>query len=133
MSLSGHLALRLGEDHVFRAAVLSIVLTLAVGQNASLLCAAWCHPDEAPTAGCDHQEATTCSKVSGNDDCPQIAASPTAFVREDVRRGESAAHALHAVVVPPFQFERPPQSAFGRALGHRPPLETRPLAPALRI
>ena len=128
-----HLANRRGEDYVFRAAVLSIGLTLAAGQNAALVCTVWCHPAGAPTAGCEHQEASTSPSVKGNHDCPQIAAGPTAFVREDVRREGAAPHVLRAVVVPPFQFAPPPQSAFGRAPGQRPLLETRLLVLALRI
>ena len=49
------LALMGGEYHVFRAALFSIVLTLAVGQNAGLLCKVWCH--DATSAGCPHQDS----------------------------------------------------------------------------
>ena len=118
---------------MFRAFLLSIVLTLAVGQNASVLCAVWCHPETGPTAACEHQEPSTSSSVTGNDECPEVAGAVTAFVREDVRREGSAPDALHAVVVPPFQFALPLQSAFGSDSGHRPPLATRPPVLALRI
>ena len=59
--------LRSGEHHVFRAALFSIVLTLAVGQNASLLCQVWCH--DATSAGCPHQDSTTSPSVSADDNC----------------------------------------------------------------
>jgi len=39
---------------VFRAAVLSIVLALAVGQNATLLCRVWCDLQAAAASGCHH-------------------------------------------------------------------------------
>jgi hypothetical protein len=123
----------LGEHHVFRAFVLSIVLALAVGQNASLLCAVWCHPQVGPTGTCAHQEPNTSPSWTGNDDCPEVAAPARAFVRENVRREGSAPDALFAVVVPLFQFAPPSHSAFGRKPDHGPPFDTRPLVLALRI
>ena len=119
---------------VFRAVVLSIVLTFAVGPNASLLCAVWCHPDAAPTGSCEHPNPTSTPTVTAKDGCPDVAAGTSASVREEVRRGVSASDGQHAVVVAPFQFvppRTPPE--FGRAPGQRPPLEARPLLLALRI
>lgn len=119
---------------VFRAAVLSIVLTLAVGPNASLLCAVWCHPDAAAAASCEHRDPTSTSSVAAKDGCPDIAAGTAALVREDVRRGMSTSDGQHAVVVPPFHFTLPPTlPEFGRQPGQHPPLEARPLVLALRI
>ena len=66
------LALKGGEYPVFRAALFSIVLTLAVGQNAGLLCKVWCYPHDA-TAGCRQQEPTTSPSVSGDDYCNNVA------------------------------------------------------------
>ena len=126
------LALLLGSADVFRAFLLLIVLTLVVGQNASVLCAVWCHPETGPTA-CEHQEPSTSSSVTGNDACPEVARAVTAFVREDVRREGSAPDALHVVVVPPFHCAQPPQSASSSDSGHRLPLATRPALLALRI
>jgi hypothetical protein len=119
---------------VFRAAVLSIVLTLVVGPNASLLCAVWCHPEAATVAHCEHQNPSGSPSVAEKDSCPDIAAGATAFVREDVRRGVSASDGQHAVVVPPFRFVPPPNpSELGRELRQHAPLEARPLVFALRI
>jgi len=127
------LALPWASTNVFRAFVLSIVLTLAVGQNASLLCAVWCHPAAGPTGACELQELSTSPSVAGNDDCPEVAAQATAFVREDVRREGSAPDALYAVVVPPFQFAPPSHLASGHGAGQPPPLDARPRLLALRI
>lgn len=127
------LALVKSSADVFRALVLAIVWTLAVGQNASVLCAVWCHPETGPTAACEHQEPSTSLRVTANDNCPEVTGRVTAFVREDLRRKGSARHALPAVVVPPFQLALPLQSAFGSDSRRRPPLETRPLVLALRI
>lgn len=118
---------------MFRAAVFSIVLTLAVGPNASLLCAIWCHPDAAAAGPCEHPQTTSIPSVTTDDSCPAIAAGSTAFVREDMRRGVSTSHAQNAVVVPPFQFTPPPRHLVStREAAQSPPIETRPLV-TLRI
>jgi hypothetical protein len=78
----------LDERSVFRAAVLSIVLTLAIGPNAVLLCSVWCHPHEVKTSACQHQGATASPQVTGEDSC-RTAATLTAFVREDAKRGQT--------------------------------------------
>jgi hypothetical protein len=120
--------------NVFRAAVLAIVLTLAVGPNASLLCTVWCHPDAASTGSCEQADPTSTPSVTRKDGCPDNAAGTSALVREDVRRGVSASDGQHAVVVAPFQFVAPPTPReFGREPGQHPPLEARPLVLALRI
>ena len=115
-------------------AVLSIVVALAVGQNAGLLCKVWCHPPEAVANGCRHQESTTSSSVKGDDTCSNVALGVTAFVREDVRGTASALGAQQAVAVPPYQFS--PSTAETRARGDSArewSLEKRPLKTALRI
>ena len=122
------------EHHVFRAAVFSIVLTLAVGQNAALLCKAWCYPHEAPAAGCRHHEPTTSATVNGNDNCSGATFGAIAFVREDARRTASAQDAQNGLAVPRFRFvPSHSNSPFGYESGQPPPLQARPLAIALRI
>lgn len=119
---------------MFRVAVLSIVVALAVGQNAGLLCKVWCHPPEAVANGCHHHDSTTSSSVKGDDTCSNVALGVTAFVREDVRGTASAPHAQQAVAVPPYQFS--PSTAETRARGDSArewSLEKRPLKTALRI
>jgi hypothetical protein len=119
---------------VFRAALLSIVLTLAVGPTASLLCVVLCHPHAVSAASCEHRDPNSTPSVAAKDDCPDIAAGTAALVREEVRRGVSTSDGQHAVVVPPFRFTSPPSSsAFGREPGQHPPLGARPLVLALRI
>jgi hypothetical protein len=122
------------EHPVFRAALLSIVLTLAVGPTASLLCVALCHPHAVSAASCEHRDPNSRPSVAAKEDCPDIAAGTAALVREEVRRGVSTSDGQHAVVVPPFRFTSPPSSsAFGREPGQHPPLGARPLVLALRI
>jgi hypothetical protein len=93
---------------VFRAAVLSIVLTLAIGPNATLLCSVWCHPDEAKASACQHQDATTSPRVTGEDSCRTAPTSMTAFAREEAKRGSPTPIAQQAVASPPFRLSPPP-------------------------
>jgi hypothetical protein len=127
------LPLSVASTYVFRAAVVSIVLTLAVGQSAALLCSVWCHPPKVATGACEHQHQATLPSVTGNDSCTQLAGA-TAFVREDVRRGASAPDAQDGAVVAGFQFAPPPaHSTSGRQLRQQMPLRASPLMLALRI
>jgi hypothetical protein len=126
------LALDVGEHHVFRVAVFSIVLTLAVGQNASLLCELWCH--DAASAGCPHQDATTSARVNARDTCRSDMAPAVSFVREDARRTADAPNAQNAGIVSRFRLAlssthvRPGFESWRRVL-----LQERPLVIALRI
>ena len=127
------LPLSVASTHVFRAAVVSIVLTLAVGQDAALLCSVWCHPPEAASAHCEPQHQATSPSLTGNDNCTQLRAGATAFVREDVRRGATP-HAQHGVVFSWFQFTPPPaHSMSGVELQQQTHLRTSALILALRI
>lgn len=99
---------RTAEDLVFPAAVLSIVLVLAIGPNAAVLCAVWCHPAETKSAACQHQRATTSPLVSGEDSCRTVPAAATAFVREEAKRGWQSDGTMQSAPVPPFRFAPPP-------------------------
>lgn len=120
------------ELHVFRAAVGLIVLTLAMGPSAVLLCQAWCDPHEAAATGC-HSDRTTSPSLIGNDNCTDTFGA-LAFVREDVRRGTSTPDAPHAVVIPAFRFAPPPTAIRSdHDPGQQSPHEARPLVTPLRI
>lgn len=125
------LALQGDEHHVFRATLVSIVLTLAVGQDASVLCQAWCH--DATPAACTHHGSTTSPSVSGDDSCGVVLGAAT-FVREDARRTAAAPDAQNALVVPRFLLPASP-NAFHRGVEslRQLPLEEQPLLIALRI
>jgi hypothetical protein len=126
------LALGRGGHHVFRTALFSIVLTLAVGQNASLFCEAWCH--DGTSAECPHEDSTTSPSVSSEDNCRSADVGAVAFVREDARRTAAAPDAQNALVVPRFLFAPSPSDLrSGFELGWRLLLEERPLILALRI
>jgi hypothetical protein len=119
------------EHHVFRAALFSIVLTLAVGQNASLLCKVWC--PEPTSAECPHQDSTSPS-VSAHDNCRSDVDGAVAFVREDARRTAAAPNAQNALAVPRFLLALSHTDlGFGYESGRRLLFEERPLVIALRI
>ena len=117
---------------MFRASLFSIVLTLAVGQSASLLCQVWC-PDTT-SAECPHQDTTTSPSVSADDNCRSEVVGTVAFVREDARRTAAAPDAQNALAVPRFLLavSRTDLSS-GPGSGRQLLLEERPLVIALRI
>ena len=118
---------------MFRAAALSIVLTLAVGQNAAL-CKVWCYPQEAAATGCQHNDAATSASVTRNDVCNHVGLGIIAFVSEDVRRDTSAPNVLQMVSVHIFRFALlPADICSGHEPGPRTPLEAQPLVRSLRI
>ncbi len=131
--LAGAALALMGDEYpVFRAALFSIVLSLVLGQDASLLCQVWC-PDSA-SAACPHQDSATSPSVSAHDNCRRDAGGAVAFVREDPRRTTAAPDAQNALAVPRFLLAvshtdlRP-----GFESGQRRPLEERPLVLTLRI
>jgi hypothetical protein len=116
---------------VLRATLFSIVMSLALGQNAGLLCKVWCH--DATSARCPHEESTSASSVSADDRCEDTVIDVVAFVREDARRAGSASDAQNSVVVPGFRLAPPPADPrAGFESGGRL-LEERPLITSLRI
>ena len=117
---------------MFRAALFSIVLTLAVGQNDDLLCTVGCQ--DATSAGCPHQDLTTAPSVNADDNCRSAVLEAVAFVREDARRTAAAPEAQNALAVPRFLLAPSPTDRRpGFESGQRRPLEERPLVIALRI
>jgi hypothetical protein len=122
------------EHHVLRAAVLSIVLTLAVGPNASLLCRIWCHPQADAATGCHHVDPTTSPSVAGDGSCDHVVLSAAAVFPDNVRRAVSAPDADYAILVPRYQLalsttDTRPRPEPGREWR----LENRPLLATLRI
>jgi hypothetical protein len=119
--------------NVFRAALLSIVFTLAAGQNVALFCGVWCHSGEEMTGTCERQTETSSPGIVAHDDCT-ISGNAIVFVRDDARRGLSAPDVEGASLVPRFAFT-PPATAIplGYEPGSRLLLELRPLVLSLRI
>ena len=136
VSLASFLRSYTTEHHVFRAVAFSVVLTLAVGPIASLLCTASCHPQAAAARAC-HDEPSAASSVIGGppcDECNRASFSAVQFLREDVQRGVAALGADHAILVPRYQLARTTSAAdSGQEPGRTWWLEKRPLPTALRI
>jgi hypothetical protein len=115
--------------HVFHAAVVAIVLSLAIGQGASVLCRAGCD-DALPASGCHHKNTSAPRSVKSNDDCGQVGTESAVLVREDLRQDRPYQAAQHVVVIPSDEFP----SSMGDALARRgSSLEPPPLMIALRI
>jgi hypothetical protein len=119
--------------NVFRAAVVSIVLALAVGPHASLLCAVGCHPQPVSAAPCEHPDPSRSVRLVPIGNCPDFSTGAIAFLREHAGRAAST-HAQPAVATSSF----PPAASIGRLpvnlfAAQSPSLEARPLAIALRI
>lgn len=160
MSLASLLLLWGTEYHVFRAVVLSIVATLAVGPNAALLCAALCHPPAAassvshhggpsaasrpshhgePSAASSaphHRKPSAGSSVAGYDRCDSCdnAVGAAQFLREDLRRNVSAPDVDQAVLAPRYQLAHSTIDARpGEEPGRQGSLAARHLPTILRI
>ena len=125
---SGSCPLVLASIDVFRAALVSIVLTLTLGQNAALLCSVWCHPQQNATGTCEHQVPMTFPGVTGNESCIQVAAELTALVREDARRAATDSHAQQGSVLARFPLVPPSiMSVWDLERAQAPPPAARPL------
>jgi hypothetical protein len=122
------------EHHMSQAVVLSIVLTLAVGQNLTLLCRTWCDAHEAAAASeCHHKNSSPAPSVAGDDNCDNLAALATAVLR-DVRRDVSPQDANETIPVPRYLLgQLTVDTRLGQEAGREWSLEERPLSTALRI
>jgi hypothetical protein len=117
-----------------QAVALTIVLTLAVGQDVALLCRTWCDAHAAAASECHHRNSSPMPSVAGDENCDNMAVAATAVLREDVWRDVSSQNANQAIPVPRYQLApltinaRPGQDAWRARM-----LEKRPLSTALRI
>ena len=118
---------------MLRITVLSIVLTLASGQNAALLCKLWCDTHKAVATACHHQDGATSPSVTSGDDCDDLVLSLVAIVRQDVRPHGSARGADPALVESRFQFASSTDTSPGHDPGRHSSHEKPPLITALRI
>jgi hypothetical protein len=121
------------NNEMFRAVVLSIVLTLAANPSAALLCGTWCDPHTAAADGCHHTTLATSVSAAANHTCEDLVVSAT-FVREDVRRGVSGPDPDRAVLV--LRYHLAHTTTEERSRHNSGPdwsLEKRPLSTTLRI
>lgn len=92
---------------MFRAAVLSTVLTLAAGPNMALSCPIWCHGEMATTSACQQHDATTFPRVTGGDSCRMAATDAPAVVREESKRDVLTNHGHQASIGAGFDLAAP--------------------------
>ncbi|MEQ1761202.1 MAG: hypothetical protein ABL986_23075 [Vicinamibacterales bacterium] len=85
---------------MFRAALVSVVVLLAAGQELTLLCKAWCH-DHAAVVICHPDNAQAGPSVAGRQTCANLAF--VAVTRESGLRVDSSPDAAHATLVPRYQ------------------------------
>jgi hypothetical protein len=105
---------------MFRAALIAVLLTLAIGQNSRLLCRVWCDSHIVSTPPCTH-ETTPDGTIVIDASCDVAVEETTAFIREDRRRGSSAIDRLTLLTIAGFQLPSPaahvhPRLATARAL-----------------
>jgi hypothetical protein len=117
------------EYHVFRATLVSIVLSLAVGQPASLLCKVACDG----ARECHHEySGSTSPDVASDTSCDHVAPGVSPFLKEDSRR--TSAPSGDAIEVPRSGLDASTiDTLAGREPGQLWSLEKRPLVTALRI
>jgi hypothetical protein len=121
------------EHHVFRAAVLSIVLTMAAGPTASLLCAGMCNPHEPATTGCHNPAAAMRANLRGEDSCLHVVLGTIPQTRDDVGRWAAPSGDLLSVNPPvPMTVRQDAGPAPGVA-DSPPPSAVRPRVTNLRI
>lgn len=119
---------------MFRATVLSIVLTLVAGPTATTLCKAWCDPAEAAAQGCHHNDASTSATLSGTGDCANPLFTAAVLVREDVRRSIVSPDTHQGLIVTRYRYSDSTSGTHVRdEPGRGSPLPQRPLVTALRI
>jgi hypothetical protein len=119
------------SNHVFRAALLAIVLTSGVGFNATLLCDVWCHPSLA-AGGCHDRGASNASRVADDESCSHALAAVA--IREQFLRDAPAPHAERPVPGLVNVIADPLLYADRRAYPWTgPPLVVRPPTSILRI
>jgi hypothetical protein len=119
---------------MFRAVVLSIVLTLAAGPSTALLCRMLCDPQAAATDGCHHTTAAASTRVASEDRCDDRGLSVAGFVREDVRPSGSASKRHYAVSVPRYHLAlATTDDSYCETAWPESSLEKRPLPTNLRI
>lgn len=125
---------QVNERSVSRATVLTIVLSLVAGPNASVLCKAWCDPAAAAAAKCHHEHGGLSATLTGTDDCSRAVPSTAVVVKEAARGDPPSSDPQQAVMV--SRHHRAISSSEAH-LGDNPrwtwSLAPRPLVTALRI
>lgn len=119
---------------MLRTVLLSIVFSLAVGQDLALLCSTRCDGHAVGASECYHKNSSRMPSVAASENCDKVVVAATAVLREDVRRDASSRNGNQAIPAPRYQLA---QLTIGAGSGQEPwrewSLEKRPLSTALRI
>ena len=75
---------------MFRAIVLSIVLTISVAPTATLLCGIWCHPSAAATDVCQLHGPTPSASLRDGATCTGVVLNGSTFIREGGLQAKAA-------------------------------------------
>jgi hypothetical protein len=119
---------------MFRVSVLSIVLTLAMGPDAALLCEFWCVPTADVTEACDHDGAGTARIAAAGDCCTDMVVGTAVPRFQAVRPEASFPDGADAIPVLRDQPDRSLTSIRrGYELGRARSLDHRPLPIILRL
>lgn len=119
---------------MFRILLLSIVFSLAVGQNVALLCRTWCDARSVAATECYHESSFATQSVASDESCGTVDVAATAILGEDVRRNISSRDANQAILAAHSQLAQlTTDTRPGEQAGREWSLENRPLSTALRI
>ncbi len=88
---------------MFRIAMIAGLLTLAIGQNAALVCRVWCDRDAVSNSVCAHAETRAEGAIVTDAGCT-LTAETALFIREDGRHGPSALGPAPVLTVAAFQL-----------------------------
>jgi len=119
---------------MFRATLLSIVISLALGQDLNLLCRTWCDAKALARSECHHTSPTAIFNVAATKDCTNGVGAAAVALSEHVRNGTAPRHAHDAI--PPARSRLVlliGDAASGREPWRSLALDRHPLSTTLRI
>ena len=88
---------------MYLTALRAIVLTLALGPTAILLCSPRCDTQRVAAVVCHDEDASPSLRLTGSDACNSMVPDVAASLPEEVRRGVSASGGADALPVAPYQ------------------------------
>jgi hypothetical protein len=115
---------------MFRAAMVTVLLTLAIGQNSRLLCRVWCDSHLDSSTACAHERLTQTAIIDAT--CAALD-EIAEFIREDKRRGCTALDSVPVLAAAGFQLPRPAARAYTGFETARALRSAAPLLIALRV
>ena len=118
-----------------RAATISVLLALVIGQNPGLMCRMWCASAIASSAISAHADPTSSvTPIVMEAACPPVVGEGAVFIREDPRRDPSALAPVPVLTLATFQLQlRVEAFALWAQCTARVPLRLPPPILALRI